>query len=100
MSALKEYCSNVRAQYFDEFGRKPKPSPDLINLDREVQQRMMRCGVEANMLGVDPSNRDDLATLAYHTMMSDKIKNKRLNDLFDVCTYFHNEIDCNYDRND
>jgi hypothetical protein len=67
------WCKDIRARYERMFNIEPKGAPNLVNLESEVQERMMRCGVEARVFDLD-DNRDDLAILAHHTLLADDMK--------------------------
>lgn len=67
-----QWCTDVRTRHATEFSSSPAKAPNLINLDDRVQERMMRCGVEARAFGLN--DQDDIAILAHHTLLVDDMK--------------------------
>lgn len=61
-----DWCVGVRDRYEASFGAPPAKAPNLINLDDRVQERMMRCGIEARAFGLH--EQDDIAVLAHLTL--------------------------------
>lgn len=73
MIVFEDWCRDVRARYERQFGIKPPATPNLIELSSNIQERMMRCGLEARAFQLDDS-RDTIAILAHHTLLLDDIK--------------------------
>lgn len=70
---FEAWCKDIRTRYEKQFNIEAKGAPNLVNLESEVQERMMRCGMEARAFDLD-DDRDDLAILAHHTLLADDIK--------------------------
>ena len=67
------WCQDIRERFESAFSLKPNPAPNLVNLTSIVQERIMRCAVEARFFGID-DHRDDLAILAHHTLLKDDLR--------------------------
>ena len=67
------WCQDIRERFETAFSIKPNPTPNLVNLTSIVQERIMRCAVEARFFGID-DHRDDLAILAHHTLLKDDLR--------------------------
>jgi hypothetical protein len=67
------WCQSVKDRYTRCFSETPK-FPDLVCLSSQVQERMLRCAIEARFFDIDCNDRDDLAILAHHTLLLDAIK--------------------------
>lgn len=71
------WCKSVQDRFERCFSMKP-PALNLINLSSQVEERMMRCAIEARFFDIDGENRDDLAILAHHTLLLDDIKYRQM----------------------
>lgn len=69
---LNAWCQDVRDRFEKRFGVKARLSPTLHDLESEVMERMMRCGIEARHFGV--TEHDSLAILAHHTLLVDQMR--------------------------
>lgn len=69
---FEEWCEGIREQYYEMYGVIPARAPSLSNLDSRVQERTMRCGIEARTFNL--SDYDSLAILAHYTLLRDDIK--------------------------
>jgi hypothetical protein len=67
------WCDDIRDRFERAFSFKPNPTPNLVNLTSAVQERIMRCAVEARFFGID-DHSDDLAILAHHTLLKDDLR--------------------------
>jgi hypothetical protein len=72
---FKLWCEDIRTRFEEAFSERPNPTPNLVNLTSPVQERIMRCAVEARYFGMD-DNRDHLAILAHHTLLKDDLRFK------------------------
>ena len=72
---FKSWCEDIRARFEEAFQEKPNTVPNLVRLTSSVQERIMRCGVEARYFGIS-DNRDELAILAHHTLLKDDLRFK------------------------
>jgi hypothetical protein len=76
MITFDDWCRDVRSKYEQQFGIKPAAAPNLVNLSSIIQERMMRCGLEARAFQLD-DDRDTIAILAHHTLLYDDIKTRK-----------------------
>lgn len=67
------WCQDIRDRFEAAFSFKPSGAPNLVNLTSIVQERIMRCAVEARFFGID-DGRDELAILAHHTLLKDDLR--------------------------
>ncbi|AXQ68967.1 hypothetical protein HOU00_gp158 [Caulobacter phage CcrPW] len=67
-----DWCLHVRDRFQQRFGYAPPKAPSMVELDSRIQERIMRCGVEARRF--DLEHHDDLAILAHHTLIMDDVR--------------------------
>lgn len=72
---FEAWAEDIRRRFEIRFGEKAPRAPNVIQLETSVQERMMRCGVEARFFGVE--EHDDLAILAHHTLLRDAVRQER-----------------------
>jgi hypothetical protein len=70
--SFDEWCGSVRDRFEKTFGYTAPRSPSLVELDSRVQERIMRCGVEAHRFGLE--HYDEMAVLAHHTLILEDVK--------------------------
>ena len=70
-----EWSKSVRTRWKKQFNAEPF-TPNLSVLTSPLQERMMRCAIEARYFDITDENRDDLVILAHHTLLIDDIKFK------------------------
>lgn len=75
---FEDWCTDVRRRFETVFGYAPPKSPgSLVELDSRVQERIMRCGIEARAFQI--ADYDGLAILAHHSLILDDVRAGRSN---------------------
>jgi hypothetical protein len=70
---FNEYVRDTKALYKDRYGFNPE-MPVFWDLPSEIQERMMRVGIEARTLNIDDGNVEAIMILAYCTILRDRMQ--------------------------
>jgi hypothetical protein len=71
---FRSWVKDVKSRWTETFNNTPA-SPSMDSLTPAIQERMMRCGVEARHFQIDGvEDRDSLVLLAFCTLLLDDIK--------------------------
>ena len=70
---FNEYVHDTKERYKSRHSRYPE-MPKFWDLDSEVQERMMRVGVEARAFQIDDGNIDSIMILAYCTILRERMR--------------------------
>jgi hypothetical protein len=69
----QEYVQKTKQMYVDRYS-KPLIMPTFWDLESEIQERMMRVGIEVKALEIDDSDVEKIMIVAYCTILRDRMR--------------------------